>query len=175
MKPNKTISPSPAGPNVWRAFWALMMVAHGPALVGVWGDWWSTGASVASLGSCATLSAAMVFFALKLHRPRFLHLRGDRRSWVAVLLILALIHADCLPGTQPGDPGDVTMALIAVSAVGAAAVIVFLRSVAVRVIPLVAAPGTGRRHRFPPIWLDELLPVGRLLARRAHALRAPPC
>ena len=158
-----------------RTFWALMFLAHAPALVSAWRYGLADGLKVELLGGSLFLSAAMLFFALKLWGVRWLRFRTDRRSFVAICLVVALIHLDCIhPGLRNAVVSKCTVVLATTTLVLAAPRIARkVRSAFARSVPSTKPqPGNGRAHETA--WLDAFRPHCWVLAFRGLQLRAPP-
>ena len=79
-----------------RCLWAVMAAAHTPALLSVWESFITSGFDVARLGGCIALSLTMLFFGLKIYGVTFLRIRSRPRSWVAMSLVVVLVHLDVL-------------------------------------------------------------------------------
>ena len=162
--------------DVWRAFWALMFVGHLPGLVG----------GVVQLGyepsvglaiRFALLAASQAFFVLKLADVPWLRLGGDRRTWVAVVVCFALLHADVVQ--RNADEGRVFANVAAAQLIAAIPVLVLLAR-------LTAVPQARGGRVISPrsatvlrAWLDRVLdtclvPVRQPMLVRAIPDRAPP-
>ena len=158
-----------------RALWLVLLVAHARALITA--SWYchTNGFTLEAVGGCILLTAAIVVFALKLCGASRLRFCRNRRSFVAVCLILAIIHLDCI------DPGmRSTFVSKCVVAVATAPLVV--------VVPRLArALRTGRvreeaSHKFhlpdarshEEAWLDAFRPHCLVLASHLFRLRAPP-
>lgn len=71
----------------WRCFWLLMLVGHLPATLA------SLDAGVANLPRSAFLLLAQGLFVLKLLNVRWLRVRNCPRTWLAICIGVALLHA----------------------------------------------------------------------------------
>ena len=158
-----------------RGFWVLMLFAHAPALISAWRCCLAEGLQLDMLGGCVVLTASMVFFVLKLRDIGWLRFRTDRRSLLALGLVVALIHLDCL---QPGLRTEVA-SKCAVVLVTTAIVVAIPRMI--RLLRAGCAErGTTRRCRLSDgrfldkTWLDTSQPRCWVLARNLFRLRAPP-
>lgn len=162
-------------PILNRCLWFGMMVVHGPAFVGAWRSFIAQGLATEHLGGCLGLSLAMLFFALKLCGVAQLRFPVNRRAWLAMTLIVALIHVDCI---QPGEneTGSQSWAVIAAVSILLAdptriaraltALLAKLRSIG-NETPTVC--GTGRTY-----WLNFFLPHSRVLLLNSGIPRSPP-
>ncbi|MCO6435694.1 MAG: hypothetical protein J5J06_01235 [Phycisphaerae bacterium] len=160
----------------WRVFWGAMILAHAEALVSVWRGLIESGPTTSTIGGCVAVSLSVLFFAIKLSHPDWLHIRGDRRGWVAVFLVLSLIHAHCLPTSADAPPEMTAFAVLTASAVGGTLL----------VLELAKRSSKGRRGLDVPSsllapcvdWVRNRLlddrPTCRVLALHAFSLRAPP-
>ena len=158
-----------------RIIWLAVALAHAPGLMAAWGHWLGGCFDPAELGGCITLSLAMVFFALKIVDVSWLRLRTDRRSLVAMGLILALLHIDVIKPNVPltNIPEYTTLMATTLLAAGLAregrrqARVVRRASVSVgSTIPLLRSNDT--------VWFDVFRPRCWVLACRLYLLRAPP-
>lgn len=84
-----------------RGFWLLMLCGHAKATLGAW---------VALVSGAAAdpirvvgLSVAIAFFAFKVFDVAWLRFRTDRRSLVALSLIVALLHAESMGFASTGE------------------------------------------------------------------------
>lgn len=177
----ETMSCNPPGrigsilPVLKRFIWLGMMAAHGPAFVGAWRSFIADGLATEHLGGCLGLSLAMLFFALKLCGVAQLRLPENRRAWLAMTLIVALIHVDCI---QPGEneAGSQRWAVIAAVSIlladptrltrSLAALLAKLRSIG-NETPAVCS--VGRHH-----WLNFFIPHSRVLLLYSGIPRSPP-
>ena len=177
----ETMSSNPPGrigsilPVLKRCLWLGMMAAHGPALVRAWRSFIADDLAAEHLGGCLGLSLAMLFFALKLCGVAQLRLPENRRAWLAMTLIVALIHVDCI---QPGEneAGSQRWAVIAAVSIlladptrltrSLAALLAKLRSIG-NETPAVCS--VGRHH-----WLNFFIPHSRVLLLNSGIPRSPP-
>lgn len=178
---SETMSWNPPGrigsiaPVLKRCLWLGMMAAHGPALVGAWRSFIADGLATEHLGGCLGLSLAMLFFALKLCGVAQLRSPVNRRAWIALTLIVALIHIDCI---QPGvnEAGSRRWAVVAAVSILLAdptriaraltALLAKLRSIG-NETPMVCR--AGRNH-----WLNFFIPHCRILLLNSGIPRSPP-
>ena len=158
-----------------RALWLVLLVAHARALIAAWRYSPTNGFTVEVAGVCILLTAATVLFALKLGGVPWLRFRCDRRSFVAVCLILAIVHLDCFrPGTR--------------QALVSRCVVVLAAAPLVTVVPRVARVlcaerthgASPRRLRLSDVRRHEearfagFRPHCAVLASHLFMLRAPP-
>ncbi len=82
--------------NHWRLFWAVMLIGHTPGWLAVTAAF--AGEVVDALHALRwlVLTLSQVLFAAKLVNPNWLRVHCDRRSWVALTLVLVLLHGDVL-------------------------------------------------------------------------------
>jgi len=158
-----------------RGLWLLMAAAHVPACWSAWGSLLADGSDGSRLGACLTLSLAMVFFGLKVLDVAWLRFRTDRRSVVALLVTVALLHVDVL------QPSNAPPLLAESTALVATTWLLALAEPIRRLVKaaLVANSATlkhvvtlARSHAT--VWLDAFHPHCWLLILRPHLLRAPP-
>ncbi|UCC31903.1 MAG: hypothetical protein JSU86_06420 [Phycisphaerales bacterium] len=158
-----------------RGFWLLMLLAHAPALFSAWRCCLADGLQLDLLGGCLVLTASMVFFVLKLRDIGWLRFRTDRRSLLALGLVVALIHLDCLrPGLRTEVASKCAVVLVTTAVVVAVPRLTrLLRSAC-------GQRGTTRKCRLPDgrsldnAWLDTSQPHCWVLACNLFRLRAPP-
>ena len=158
-----------------RGFWLLLLIVHVRALIGAWRYSLTSGFTVELVGGCILLTTAILVFALNLWGVSWLRLRGDRRSLVAICLVLAIIHLDCI------DPGMRTTFV-------SKCVIVLATAPLIAVVPRMARAVRGAfansasygKSRLPygrpkeEAWLDTFHPHCWVLASSLFRLRAPP-
>lgn len=87
---------APRATALRRTFWLLMMGLHAPAIIGVFQALLSGGDVTVSPARLLGIASSFAFFTLKLADVRWLRFRSGWRSWIAVVLVLALIHAEGL-------------------------------------------------------------------------------
>lgn len=158
-----------------RCLWLGMMAAHGPALVGAWRSFIADGLATEHLGGCLGLSLAMLFFALKLCGVAQLRFPENRRAWLAMTLIVALIHVDCI---QPGENEAESQRWAVIAAVSIlladptlvaralTALLAKLRSIGNETSAVCSAGRT--------CWLNFFLPHSRVLLLNSGIPRSPP-
>ena len=168
-------SQSAPAPSTWnRGFWALMGIMHAPALAGAWRSCIDTGVTLELLGGCLAITASMLFFVLKFWGVSFLRFRADRRSWLAMLLAVGLIHLNCLrPVFNHADGADYAAIVITVSVV--AGVTEVCRTYRKSSVRAKASRRSDSTARFAgTVWLDAWRPHCWVLASYLFRLRAPP-
>lgn len=77
-----------------RMFWFAMLLCHAPALVRRTGDLLFASSSAADVAAWFGLLASSVLFVLKMIDHRLLRWQLDRRSLGALVLVIALMHAN---------------------------------------------------------------------------------
>ncbi len=165
-------SPSPI---LSRVFWALMGVMHASALAGALKNCLQSGPAMEGLGGCIALSMAMLFFGLKLGGVSFLRFRPGKRAAVAICLIVALIHIDCIHSGLEGAPASDWTALLATATLvgGLTRPIRVNRIIQARhdhTGKIASSTGRPRQARWP----EGFRPHCWVLASRLFILRAPP-
>lgn len=158
-----------------RGFWALMLLAHTPALISAWRYCFTDGLKPELVGGCVVLTASMIFFVLKLRGVGWLRFHTDRHSLVAVCLVMTLIHLDCI---RPGLRSEVVSKCAVILATTTAVV------VAPRLVRLArsAAGRGGASAKSRPFngqsphdaWLGAFEPHCWVLAANLFRLRGPP-
>ena len=158
-----------------RGFWAVMLLAHAPALISAWRYCFTDGVKLELLGGCVVLTASMIFFVLKLRGVGWLRFHTDRHSLVALCLVMTLIHLDCIrPGLRSEVVSKCAVILVTTTAVVAAPRLVRLARSA-------AGRGGASPKSHPPdgrspndAWLDTFEPHCWVLAANLFRLRGPP-
>jgi hypothetical protein len=162
-------------PMLSRMVWVLMVVLHAPALVKAWSSFVGGGFDLSHVGGPIALSLSMAFFALKLRGAASLRFRADRRSAVAICLILAFIHVDVLR-TDSGVAVLPECAKIVATTVLVAGLTRVRRVLSTALIR--ARSKVGRRlpsiQSNETVWHDAFRPRCWVLASRLYSLRAPP-
>ncbi len=79
----------PRRKSLWRLLWALVLLIHVPATVKVFAAAFGT---QSGWSSAILIAATNLFFILEISFVWSLHLLSDRRSVIAFLLIVALLH-----------------------------------------------------------------------------------
>ena len=163
------------GPGVRRAAWLLIAAAHLPGLVSSWRVLFTDALDMERLGACGVLTLTMIFFALKVRGVAFLRFRTDRRSRVAVCIVVALLHLDVFrPSGVPTVVPECAILVATTWLVGSLPVVRRgLRSV-------LARAGSAFKYRPPitpstdTVWLDTVRPRCWTLAFFFFSLRGPP-
>lgn len=158
-----------------RGLWLLMVAAHAPACWGAWRSLLAAGSDGSRLGACLALTLAIAFFALKVLDVAWLRFRTDRRSVVALLVIVAVLHVDLIRSDNAPPLLAESTALVATT---------WLLSLAEPIrrlikVAIVTAAATLRHtltlsRSNDAVWLDAFHPRCWLLILRPHLLRAPP-
>ncbi len=158
---------------VRRAFWAIMLAAHTPAWLAALGLRAGGNEEFDALRT-AGLTLSQVLFVLALIEVRWLRLKPGRRTWLVLLLSIALLHAGVVERTLRDAPH----AELAIPAeVGFLACIAAVVAVAY-VFRIGRSSGDGVRPRLSRLTLQSLqayLPPRFLLLVSAVSVnRAPP-
>lgn len=177
------VAASAAGPLDWktalrRAFWAIMLIGHGPALLRVTGEWLVEGDASAGLRALA-LAGFSVLFALKVLDVAWLRLPGDRRSVVTLSVAVLLLHAGVISRNLPAGAAETLVAVKEAATLGGLAVMAGLVLRRVRRVDSKALRDFAQRLRRLFLLLVEgqraerLLPAPEPVAC-CRANRAPP-
>ncbi len=83
-------------PALWRGLWLLMLLGHGPALWRRFGLFMDSPTTEAV--AFVVLLLANAFFVAKIVDVAWLRVRTDRRSAATLIIAVALIHWNVLPG-----------------------------------------------------------------------------
>ena len=158
-----------------RGFWLLMGAVHAYALWASWRSFLSSAPDGAGLDGCLTLTLSMVFFALKVGGASFLEFRGGRRAWVAICLLVAVVHIDCVDPSLTGALSDDATDLLATTMLigGLTRAPETTRNALDRVVSLYPPWGLTDRSG-EVVWLDTYRPRCLVLASHLFLLRAPP-
>lgn len=163
------------GPILDRVFWALMLLMHAPALVGGWQSLMASGFATERFGTFLALSIAMLFFVLKLRGTACLRFRSGRHTWVAIFLVITLIHLDCIRPELDGTlVSNCAVFLATTTLVGGLTQMprAFREFLGECGPMLQSCSPEGRSGRT--VWLDSRRPRCWVLCRRLFLLRAPP-
>lgn len=162
-------------PILVRGFWGLMCLTHGSALITAWKSCLAGGAALEGLGACIALILSMIFFALKFCGVSWLRLPPTRRGWAAILLIVALIHADFIQPTLEGAlASDCTAILATATLVGGLTQLPrAMRLTAVGREGSCKPPASAGRSRAA-VWQAGFRPRCWVIASHLFNLRAPP-
>jgi len=160
-------------PAVIRGFWASMGLIHASALVSAWGSFFRGDPGSSSFAACLALSLSMAFFVLKVWGIPVLRFRPSRKAWVAAVLLVVLIHTDCLrPGTNEFLSSDYTELVATVAFVGGG--IPGIRPMWRRRPPWSSNARPSTAFSALVIQRQGFLPHCWVLAGRLFRLRAPP-
>ena len=164
-----------AWPVIHRVGWLLIAIAHLPALVHAWRGFFAGGLGVEHLGGCVGLSLSIAFFALKVLDVSYLRFCTGRRSKVAFVMVVTLLHVDLIrPGSDPSIVPDCTAVLATALIIGTLPLVrrgwerVFVHTEAAirRRLPAASSHDT--------IWLSESRPHCWVAVLHLFNLRAPP-
>lgn len=152
-----------------------MVLGHTPAVVGAWKECLASGFTPDRVGTCLFLVLSLIFFGLKFGDARCLRIRLNGRSWVAVCIIVALLHINVInPSHEPSGVPQYIAVLVTTCIVSQ---IPFVR----RALVALATRMSLRLHCTLPagraagtVWLDTHRPNCWVLAFRIFCLRAPP-
>jgi len=159
-----------------RGVWVLMLLTHAMPLYKVWKSFIASGFSPAHLGGCVALSIAMLFFVLKLKGVSCLQFRSGWQSWVAILLVIGIIHVDCIR-PEVNRTFAVECSVVLATATLVSVLTQFPRACGAalgrRTRTIERRPSQGRSAET--VWLDVDRPRCWVLSERLFLLRAPPC
>ncbi len=158
-----------------RAFWLLMGLGHAPALIGAWRSLAESGFAVEPFGGCIILTLSMLFFALKLRDVPCLRFRTDRRSWIALCMVVALLHTNAI--LPDGDPTIAPQCTTLVVTTWLSTQLPVTRRMLVALPTRIAAAvrrGDPVTRSADTVWLDAFRPRCWVLALHVFRLRAPP-
>ncbi len=161
--------------SISRVAWLVMVVAHIPALIAACRAVIESGFDPSRLGACVALALATLFFILKTANVSFLRWKTDRRSCVALGMIVVLLHIDALRPQifQVAVPVGATIVLT-VAVVTIVPRRLRLLALAIRRSGVFGRCRTHAPHGNTTAWCDERRPHCWLLASSLFALRAPP-
>lgn len=152
-----------------------MALAHAPALLGAWQALFSDGFAFEPVGRCAGLTLVVLFFVLKINDPAFFPLPTDRRSIVAICMVVGLLHVDVVrPVHDPTLVAD-TAALVAATCLVAS--LRPVRRALGEALGAATSPFKCRQlvtHSTDGICVDDVRPHDWLLVVGLFSLRAPP-
>lgn len=153
----------------------MMALSHAPALMGAWQALLADGVAFEPLGRCVGLSLAVLFFVLKAHASAFLPLPTDRRSIVAICMVVGLLHVDVVrPVHDPTLVAD-TAALVAATCLVAS--LRPVRRALGEALGAAMSPFKCRQlvtHSTGGVCVDDVRPHSWLLFVGLFSLRAPP-
>jgi hypothetical protein len=163
---------------LYRAFWAGMLLGHLPAWIAGCDFWMASGGQFHLLRWCF-LTLSQVYFVLKFFDVQWLRLPGERRALLALVIIVALLHAGVAQRVWTGAP-EADFAMLPVALAGSAVVLrVYLadgRRAAQALRPRrVRQRGRAALSRLLDRLNQALLPPRYLLLARDCCInRAPP-
>lgn len=162
-------------PVLRRPLWVLVAAAHIPALINSWTSFVTAGFAAEQLGGCVALTATMLFFVLKFVDVHALRLRSDRRSWVAIGLVVLLLHVGAFDARVDAaiTPASITVAMATLLVAGLARVSCVF-STALRRCAATLKSGSRLVRSNETAWSDPFRPHCWVLALRLFTLRAPP-
>ena len=159
-------------PKINRAFWAAMLLVHAPALLRSWRGLFGTEGNEAAIVGCVWLTLATLFFVLKVAGVPWLRFRTGRRSRLAILVAILLIHCGPLGVHLDGvlNPGDAPLLSTLLLAAGLDRVQQWWQGTpGTRSLPALRQPREGRVHS------GLAVSPSRLSALIIYAPRPPPC
>ena len=163
------------GPILDRAFWALMLLMHAPALVGGWRSLVTSSHGSEGLGTCVALSVAMLFFVLKLRGTACLEFRPGKHTWVTIFLVITLIHVDCIRPELDGTlVSNCAVVLATTTLVGGLTQMPRAFREVLAHASFMPRPNSSTGQAAATLWLDLSRPRCWVLCNRLFLLRAPP-
>lgn len=90
-----------ASRRAWRVFWVLVLACHAPLTIHAFATLWSHDSAGTNLARFVLLSACNLFFLLEIAFAPCLRLVADRRTAVALLLIVAILHTGVIQSHLP--------------------------------------------------------------------------
>ena len=162
-------------PGARRLLWLVMALAHAPALLGAWQALASEGVAFEPVARCAGLTLAVLFFALKTNDSAFFPLPTDRRSIVAICMVVGLMHVDVVRPVH--DPTLVADTAALVAATGLAVSLRPVRRALREALRMARSPFECRQlgtHYTDGNCVDDARPHDWLLVLGLFSLRAPP-
>ena len=152
-----------------------MGLVHAPAFLGAWRAWPENGFQLERLGDAIALTLVMTFFILKVWDVAFLRFHADRRSFIALCVVVAMLHLDVLQATDKPTMVPLCTAMVTATWLvgGSPCVRRTIREM------LSSSNPTLKRCSLTPsstdtVWLDVVHPRCWMLAFRPFLLRAPP-
>ncbi len=167
----RQIAPATLAP---KALWLLMGACHAPALWGAWGSLTGGAFSAEHLAGFFLLFASMVFFGLKVCDLPVLRLTVRRRGWVAVAIVVALLHLDVVrPSDDPTLIPECTALVASTWLLGAEPIDRALERVRGWLIQASTRKCPLAQHA-DSVWLDAFRPHCWTLVLGQSTPRAPP-
>ncbi|MCZ6683410.1 MAG: hypothetical protein O7B26_09500 [Planctomycetota bacterium] len=158
-----------------RCAWAAMLLIHVAPLISSWKSFFANGQDIGQIGACLGLTAAAVFFLLKLYGVQFLRFHTDRASCAALGLAVLLVHADVLGAPANGVIGPKYDPIIATT------LLIGCVLPARRILRTLTAGLCANARRLPQLQrsiermlLDGFLTVRWVFTHRIRIPRAPP-
>lgn len=152
-----------------------MALAHTPALVNAWKVFVSGGITVDLAGNWILLALSMIFFGMKVWGVHWLQFRADRRAYLAFILVVGLVHLDCMqPGLEQKFPLNTaavfSTTILAIGSLRAlrALLVVFKRSRSHKSVQSLLPASNNT------VWYDAFHPHCWILTFQKIAPRAPP-
>lgn len=151
------------------------MAVHAPALIASWSACLQGAVDAAQLSGCVGLSAAMVFFSLKLWNVEFLRFDTRARSLVLTAAAVVLLHGNAIQKHLAWAviPEDTRVAATTLLSLG-------LRRVQGALVAAVSRGSEKSRRGCSALLPGEctatwtFVPAGWILASRLCTPRAPP-
>jgi hypothetical protein len=106
-------------PRLW---WTALLLLHAPILATVLLSMASEGVTFGRLSSALSLALAILFFVLKMRDVGFLRLQTRQQSFVALCLVIAIVHHDAAASALVQEGAPETAALVTTVLVAAASV-----------------------------------------------------
>lgn len=160
------------GNAIRRGLWLLMGVGHLPACLGTWQAVLTDGSR---LGACLGLTATFAFFALKFLDVACLRFRADRRSMIALAVVVAVLHVDVLrPENAPPLLVEGAAVVAATWMLGLAEPIRHLAKTASATSRTALRRAIATARTANTFSLDAFHPHCWVLVLRLRLLRAPP-
>lgn len=119
MRAASRTMPAPKGQRLWRAFWAVMLAGHLPAVLSRLQQIVSAQGPEPEAAGVLLLVASCIFFALKLADVSWLRLKTDYRSKGIGLIVIALLHANVVQFTTEDRVSPLTIVWFHAIGVGA--------------------------------------------------------
>jgi hypothetical protein len=102
-------------PRLW---WTALLLLHAPIFGTVLLSLVSEGVTFGRLSSALSLALAILFFLLKIRDVAFLRLQTRQQSFVALCLVIAVVHHDAAASALSQDGAPATVAVVTTVLVG---------------------------------------------------------
>lgn len=171
-------------PPLWgviaRAMWLVMFVSHAPAFLAACGELGQT-FGFATLTRVALLSLSLALFALKAADVAWLRIPADRRVWLRLSIIVALLHANVLVraleqadlrAVAPAALSTLWAVILPAAAYAGWRLFRLTRRLPVQADRICARAATARVRKLT--FLPHALLREQLIPLTASPLRAPP-